>query len=339
MTNLYAANCELVKRSNDERFESLDAIREDAISSHKRSKVIYTQWEDVQFQESDDHNKVCIDVQGSEYAFTNWSISQVCKQHGVDLGTIQKVTAGSALSVLNDTRYDDGKPVQLFVDQERRQLRSIHTMSYTRIPDYRVIGLLDDYQDRLSNPPAGYNGATGLYRGEQDMFLFQLVKDSQFTENGEDFSMGFFLWNSEIGARTLGFHSFSYQHVCGNHIVWDSKTVEKIVGRHNGKVHDKFADIRDSINCLLGSVEEIQYEFADVYGKARTAVLGDKLLRQIEKTLPANEFPQKLLKETVAKSSNLWDLVDGLTRANREQIFAGSRNERDVSVGKLLTLV
>jgi hypothetical protein len=52
---------------------------------------------------------------------------------------------------------------------------------------------------------------TGLYRGEQDMFVF-LIDPSGWTEiNGEAFAPGFFLWNSEVSKRSVGIQTFWFQ--------------------------------------------------------------------------------------------------------------------------------
>lgn len=47
-------------------------------------------------------------------------------------------------------------------------------------------------------------GATGLYCGEQDLFCF-LIDPAGWIEIGEEaFAPGFFVWNSEVGRRSLG---------------------------------------------------------------------------------------------------------------------------------------
>jgi hypothetical protein len=54
------------------------------------------------------------------------------------------------------------------------------------------------------------------------MFCF-LIDPTGWTEiEGEAFAPGFFLWNSEVGRRSLGIQTFWFQAVCRNHIVWDA---------------------------------------------------------------------------------------------------------------------
>ena len=60
----------------------------------------------------------------------------------------------------------------------------------------------------IGPPHKGLGGGTGLYAGEQDMFCF-MIDPTGWTEiGGESFAPGFFLWNSEVGRRSLGLSTF-----------------------------------------------------------------------------------------------------------------------------------
>ena len=41
----------------------------------------------------------------------------------------------------------------------------------------------------------------------------------------QNFAPGFFVWNSEVGKRSVGIQTFWYQSICQNHIVWDAVEV------------------------------------------------------------------------------------------------------------------
>jgi len=58
-----------------------------------------------------------------------------------------------------------------------------------------------------------------LYCGEQDLFAF-LIDPTGWVEmgDGEAFAPGFFLWNSEVGRRSVGVQTFWFQAVCANHV-------------------------------------------------------------------------------------------------------------------------
>ncbi len=122
------------------------------------------------------------------------------------------------------------KPLQLFTEGET--LRSIHGTSYTRVYDADLVSLLREFAVDFQPPQRGMNGATGLYCGEQDMFCF-LIDPAGWTEiDGEAFAPGFFLWNSEVGRRSLGIQTFWFQAVCQNHIVWDAVEVAEFKRKH-----------------------------------------------------------------------------------------------------------
>ena len=42
---------------------------------------------------------------------------------------------------------------------------------------------------------------------------------------GETFAPGFFIWNSEVGRRSLGIQTFWFEALCANHVVWDAVEV------------------------------------------------------------------------------------------------------------------
>jgi hypothetical protein len=55
---------------------------------------------------------------------------------------------------------------------------------------------------------------------------------------GEAFAPGFFLWNSEVGRRSVGVQTFWFQAVCQNYIVWDAVEVVDFSRKHTANVSD-----------------------------------------------------------------------------------------------------
>ena len=127
------------------------------------------------------------------------------------------------------------KPLQVFAIDG--QVRSIHGSSYTRLHDAEVLDAVLDAADGFDAPPKGFNGATGLYCGEQDMFCFLIDPTGWIDIDGEAFAPGFFVWNSEVGRRTVGIQTFWFQQICQNHIVWDAVEVFDVKRKHTANVH------------------------------------------------------------------------------------------------------
>ena len=87
---------------------------------------------------------------------------------------------------------------------------------------WKVPGVLD-WSTGVYNPRADVTrDTTTLYASDRDVFLF-LVDDLNPIEAGrlpegspDVFFRGFYCWNSEVGAKTLGMASFYLRAVCQN---------------------------------------------------------------------------------------------------------------------------
>src|SRR5205823_12486340 len=117
-------------------------------------------------------------------------------------------------------------------------------------------------------------GGTGLYCGEQDMFVFLIDPLGWAEINGEHFAPGFFLWNSEVGRRSIGIQTFWFQAVCANHIVWDAVEVVDFSRKHTANVHDSLGELRRIIEGLVAKRDARRDSFAKVIGKAMQEQLG-----------------------------------------------------------------
>ena len=79
------------------------------------------------------------------------------------------------------------------------------------------------------------------------MFAFGIDPNAWVEIGGENFAPGFFVWNSEVGRRSVGVQTFWYQEICQNHIVWDAIEVVELKRRHIGNVQDALDDVRERL--------------------------------------------------------------------------------------------
>ena len=167
------------------------------------------------------------------------------------------------------TRWPGGnKPLQLLTRGEG--IRSVHGTAYTRQHDADLVGVLKEYATDFTPPQAGFNGATGLYCGEQDLFCFLIDPTGWAEIDGEAFAPGFFVWNSEVGKRSVGIRTFWFQKVCANHIVWDAVEVIEFAPKRTARVGPALDDIRRPVEGLVATRDE----FAAVIEKAMRGKLG-----------------------------------------------------------------
>ncbi len=220
-------------------------------------------------------------------------------------------------------------------------MRSIHGSSYTRLHDAEVLDTVLDAADGFDAPPKGFNGATGLYCGEQDMFCFLIDPTGWIDIDGENFAPGFFVWNSEVGRRTVGIQTFWFQQICQNHIVWDAVEVFDLKRKHTANVHRGLDEIRHAIHRLVAKRDERRDQFAEIIKRAMSERFEDS--DEAYKAVMKTGVGQRLAKQAVELALQqgrltIFSMVDAVTRISGRIVNAGDRNEIDQQVGQLLAM-
>lgn len=276
-----------------------------------------------------------------EFQLNDWSFGQLCRFGGVARDTVNRLSAATASRVLDETLPTGTKPVQLFTEGE--SLRSIHGTAYTRLFDAELVAILQEFAVDFQPPQTAAGGGTGLYAGEQDLFCF-LIDPAGWTEiDGEAFAPGFFVWNSEVGKRSLGVQTFWFQAVCQNHLVWDAVEVVDFSRKHTASVHEALADVRRIIEGLVAKRDARRDRFAKVIAQAMRTKLGDDAEEVIE-TVSKYGVSRAVIKQALEIAGKhgrftIFALVDALTRVTGKSEFAGERAEADQRAARLLDLV
>jgi len=340
MTHLTRAHTELFKRTEDERFDSLAAVYDHCRQEQRDSQ---DRWHHPQlFEPQVDGDSVRLRLgQDGAFALNHWSFSQLCGLSGVSKDTLNKLSPETASQALRETLPSGSKPLQVLTTGE--QVRSIHGTQYSRLWNADLLSMLREFATDFQPPPKGFNGATGLYCGQQDLFCF-LIDPAGWTEiGGQNFAPGFFVWNSEVGRRSLGIETFWFQAVCQNHIVWDAVEVVEFSRKHTGNVAASLEDIRRIITDLVAKRDARQDGFAKLIEKAMTERVGQDG-EEATKFLFKHGIPRHLVKEAVTKIAErgerftLWSLIDALTSLTGQVRYAGDRTELDIKVAQLLAL-
>lgn len=344
MANLMQASRELYRRSPDERFENLIELHRYCQESKDRCSRIK--------EPSDEFKPVChesslaLKINGHEPARLNdWSFGQVCSLAGVTKDTLNRLQPDTASRVLSETlaqRTDNETELQALV-ADGSLIRAINGEKYKRLWNADLVAMLREFATDFTPPQQGAGGATGLYAGEQDMFCFMIDPGGWTEIGGEAFAPGFFVWNSEVGRRTVGVSTFWFQAVCQNHIVWDAIDVTEFTRKHTGRVSASLAEIRDRIEALVEKRDARRDGFAQLIAKAMETRYGDDA-EEVQKLLAKAGFTQQLAKRAAEVAQRqgrftIWSVVDALTQIARETKFAGSRAEADQQASSLLALV
>ena len=342
MVCLKKAHDELFRRSADETFETLDQLRQHCRQQKGESADFWQRPQLLGPQASGD--SIWLALEGGRKARLNdWSFSQTCRLAGVSKETVNRLSLETASRVLQETLPTASQPMQVLSTGD--EVRAIHGPMYTRLWNIDLLNLVSEFATDFQPPQVGVNGGTGLYCGEQDMFCF-LIDPLGWTEIGDQaFAPGFFVWNSEVGRRSIGIQTFWFQAVCQNHIVWDAVEVAEFTRKHTTNVGESLAEIRRHIEMLVSRRDERRDAFVKTIGNAMQQVLGDETAKVIEKLreIPKFDLRESLLTEALASARHqgrltVFSIVDALTKLSQRVRYAGDRLELDRQAARLLTM-
>ncbi len=218
----------------------------------------------------DDSERLALMLPGSDtpVAPTHWSFGQLASLVGAPATYLRQLPAplaGINLQYgLSGHRAEQIKTLE--IDDDRVELRAVTGPDYGRIYDHELVSAVQriagngtgdtrwkvpgvlDWSTGVYNPNVDVTrDTTTLYASDRDVFLF-LVDDLNPIEAGrlpdgslDLFFRGFYCWNSEVGAKTLGIASFYLRAVCQNRNLWGVEDFEEITIRHSKYAASRFA--------------------------------------------------------------------------------------------------
>lgn len=339
MAILKRAHQELFSRPEDECFSTLDALWTHCQGERQKSDDRWHAPRVIDPSVSDGRVMLTLGGDGA-YQLNDWSFSQLCRLASVNKDTINRLSPETASSALRETLPRSEKPIQFLTAESA--VRSLHGVSYTRLWNIELLSMLREYATDFQPPQRASGGGTGLYCGEQDMFCFLIDPTGWAEIDGEAFAPGFFVWNSEVGKRSVGVQSFWFQAVCQNHIVWDAVEVVEFTRKHTANVHDALSQIRQIIEALVEKRDARRDGFMAVMKKAMTTRLGNDAEETL-KALLKNGIPRGAANQALEIAQQqgrftIFSLVDALTRVSQLVRYAGDRTEADSRVASLLAL-
>lgn len=340
MAVLKRAHNELFRRGADQTFQTLAEL---AAHCGKQRELSQDRWiPPPQLKPRPGDGALMLELNGDgAFQLNDWSFTQLCHHARVSRDTVNRLSAATAAQVFQETLPQGNKPLQVF--SQERSIRSIHGVSYTRLHNADILAVLQESATDFQPPQEAVNGGTGLYAGEQDMFVFLIDPTGWAEIQGQAFAPGFFVWNSEVGKRSFGVQTFWFQAVCQNHIVWDAVEMVEFTRKHTASIHDSLGDLRRIVETLAAKRDQRRDGFAKLMVKAMQARLGADA-EEVMKTLIKHGISRNwasLALEAAQEQGRLtiFCLVDALTRMAGQLQFVGDRTEADRQAAKLLELV
>ena len=343
--NLMRAHRELYSRRPDERFATLDDLWKHCQTSQASSRDRWSPPTDMAVKATE--RGLHLSVRDEPLDLNDWSFSQLCTLSGISKETVNRLSPQTASRVFAETLPSGTKPLQVFTTADT--VRSIHGASYTRLHDLELLSIVREFavdfvpaQKALTAEGDNAPAATGLYCGEQDMFCFLIDPTGWIEIDDEAFAPGFFLWNSEVGRRSVGIETFWFQAICQNHIVWDAVEVVKFSRKHTANVRDALTQTRQLIEQLVAKRDQRRDSFAQVVRKAMQTKLGTDN-EEAMKVLTQHGITRSLANEALKIAEQqgrltIFAVVNALTRIARQLQNAGDRTAADMKSASLLAL-
>jgi hypothetical protein len=160
---------------------------------------------------------------------------------------------------------------------------------------------------------------------------------------------GFFMWNSEVGAKTFGLTTFLFNLVCGNHIIVGAQDVNTVIIRHSKNGPYRFDG--EAMPALLEYVNASPKPMEQAIKRAQESRLPHKNGKPTEEevmefAVGIAKFTKTEVREGMAaaekeegKRETLWDLVQGLSTYARGFDYLDARTDLETRAGKLMSLV
>lgn len=317
---------------------------------------------------------------GAAYSPTNWAFGQLAQLAGAPAAYLRTLPAPVVADCLNYGLQFNRQAEEVGVLLQRPipagadgvsageqfpvgspQLVAATGPKYGRIWDADILAAVYDrfgdgttgrfqIPNERGNPHHGHitPSNTTLYASDRDMFIFLADEHNKVEvpnrRNGESgfLSRGFFMWNSEVGSKTMGIATFLYDDMCCNHIVWGAAEYKEVRIRHSSGAPDRFlSEIQPALITYANSSTE---SITSAVEAARAAKIGavaddvnDWLAKRFGKGRAASMQTAHKLEEG-RPIETLWDASVAATAVARSIEHMDSRVELERLGGDMLTL-
>ncbi|GAA0863685.1 hypothetical protein GCM10009115_15200 [Sphingopyxis soli] len=369
--NIGRVSSEWFSRPDDERFLSLtdlyDVVR--ARADRATARVVDSKAIRVEAR-SDSPERLSLMVPDEErpVAPTNWAFGQLCSLVGAPASYLRELPAALAgINLQHGLVAHRGEQVKLLqTDDGRTELRAATGPEYGRIWDYELVeavmkiagdgigqtrwkvpGVLD-WSSMHYNPYVDVTrDTTTLYASDRDVFIF-LVDDTHPIEagklpNGDPdlYFRGFYCWNSEVGAKTLGMATFYLRAVCMNRNLWGVENFEEVKIRHSKFAANRFA--HEAAPALEHFADSSPMPFLSGIKTARERIVARKdedretfLRKRGFSKAETAKIVATVLNEEGRPPETIYDFVQGITAFARTRTNQDSRLEVEGKARKLL---
>lgn len=326
-------------RPADERYTNIpDMVRLfEGMDKVTVARVSNTREIEVRPIDGDSKGLVLVGKAGVPAAPTHWAFGQLAQRAGAPASYMRDLPSPIAADCLNwGLRSRNVEEVGLLLRQVDGGLTldAATSASYGRVTNSAVTrAILNVYGDGVTGRfrVPGIRGKklegvtkenTTLFASAQDMFLMLCdeenrieIKDRRDGQPGS-LARGFIVWNSEVGAQTLGIQTFYFDFVCANRIIWGAEGVQTVRVRHTSGAPMRW--IEEVSPAIAKYADGSAKDVVAAINEVRKARLGDEaqvqefLLKRFTKA-QARAISETHMLEEHRPIETLWDAAVGVT--------------------------
>jgi hypothetical protein len=303
MDTITASFTDIFKRPADDNYDSMQELLDASEQEMNESRELKIEGAEVLFQHSD----------GQMFPLTNYSMTQVAGMAEIRTRVLerlhQKERDDLLVDNLNTLFPNDRSKTKFILVRDRFDdlhmdsvARAVNGGAYSRLWDFEVFSEMEDllmsngFTPKLPHLRIGMRRSgfmhglnTGLFRGDQCSFGFFFAEDEL---EGDSSNLGgltpcMMVWNSEVGARSFGFHTCYYHEKSGSVIIWTPSKHKRKRFVHRGNIHKAF---KEYVNVLEDTARNFQARYTDSLATFNNAALtpfasdGDAAVQRLHKT-------------------------------------------------------
>ena len=362
---------EWFSRPNDERYLSLSELYASVKGRAERSRTRTVESAAIRVEaHRDDPENLALILPDAEapVAPTHWSFGQLASLVSAPAAYLRQLPAplaGINLQYgLTSHRAEQIKTLE--TEDGRTELRAVTGPDYGRIYDHELVAAVQkiagngtgdtrwkvpgtlDWSSGVYNPMVDITkDTTTLYASDRDVFLF-LVDDMNPIEAGklpdgspDLYFRGFYCWNSEVGAKTLGIASFYLRAVCQNRNLWGVEDFQEISIRHSKYAANRFA--HEAAPALTRFADSSPRPFIEGIRAARERIVAhsdddrtDFLRKRGFSKAETARIVETVLAEEGRPPESVFDFVQGITAVARSKPQQDARLDMEGKAKKLL---
>lgn len=356
-TQLLAANHEWKTRPADERFTSIPALVASTKARANSCKATVVPSRALKAVAGAGDSIAIVGPSGVPAYPSHWAFGQIAQRAGAPGGYLRTLPAAIAADCLNHgLQTEAAEDLGILLRKNGHvSLEAVTGAKYGRVWNCEVAQMLAaEFGDGVSGEwkiPGEFGKAveitkanTTIFAGDRDMFVFLANESSRIEvpnrRGGKTGSLarGFFLWNSEVGGKSLGLGTFLFDYACSNRIVWGAEAYTEISVRHtSGAPARWFKEIVPALRRFAASSAKKEEQ---AIRSAQAAKLNEDLVEALLAKTFTKAFGAQVLAAHLREESrpvaSVWDVIVGATAAAKSIENQDARVEVERAAGSLL---